>query len=118
MCHGSAPHLVRWNQTYAPRDLHVLSIYRTRLCPEDPVTEDGVRRWVAENKIVHPVLVDGGDHYRRRLEPGPLEYPVAYLVDPDGVVVWEGGTDRTAFAEACEQALERFLPPAPDGAPR
>jgi hypothetical protein len=89
----------------------VLTIYRLRLCPEDPVTVEGARRWAKEQGVAHPVLVDERDAYRARLRPGPVGYPALFLLGPDGVVLWEGSTGREGYEAECDAALEAALPP-------
>lgn len=77
------------------------------------------RRWVAEQGIVHPVVVDTADAYRARLRPGPVGYPALFLLGPDGIVLWEGSTGRAGYEQECAAALKAALaPPATEGAAR
>lgn len=72
---------------------------------------EGARRWVAEQGIVHPVVVDAADAYRARLLPGPIGYPTLFLLGPDGVVLWEGSTGRAGYDTECAAALAAALAP-------
>ena len=66
-------------------------------------------------KIIHPVLLDPTESYTKSL--GLRAWPLATLLDRKGRVVWQGPTDRTIFADACETALEKLMDANPKKVP-
>jgi hypothetical protein len=108
-CGPAAATVSKWARVYGKRGLHVVTVYREREEWNPHVTlEDAIAK-VKQAKTVHPVLIDPDDHYIEGLEPGPVGYPVAYVVGSDGLVAWEGVTSLLTFESACEQAIEAAL---------
>lgn len=99
----------------------MITLYGLRSdCPELTVPPESARAFAKEQGYEHPVLLDHGCQYSKRLKPGPAVYPVLYVIGRDGRVAWEGGVDQADFASACEAALLAALavgespPPAAD----
>jgi hypothetical protein len=108
-CGPSAETVSKWARVYGKRGLRVLTIYREREEWNPHVTlEDAIAK-VKQAKTVHPVLLDPEDRFLAALEPGPVGYPVAYVVGRDGLVAWESGTSLLTFESACERAIEAAL---------
>lgn len=115
-CGPAAATVSKWARVYGSRGLRVVTIYREREEWNPHVTlEDAIAR-VKQAKTVHPVLIDPDDQFIEGLEPGPIGYPVAYVVGADGLVAWEGVTSLLTFESACKQAIEDALTAA-KGAP-
>jgi len=80
----ATPHLVRWQKEYAARGLQIVAVYRKG--KDD--TLDRLKALVKEKGMEFPIVFDAegksSDAY------GIRALPVAYLLDADGVVVWEG----------------------------
>jgi hypothetical protein len=121
---GPAPETVsRWARVHGARGLHVVTVYREPAegSSGDALADAAAR--VRRAKTLHPVLLDPEDRYLAALAPGPIGYPIAYVVGRDGLVAWEGVTSRLAFAAECERAIAAALaagdasPGAPGTAP-
>jgi hypothetical protein len=115
-CGPSAATVSKWARVYGKRGLHVVTIYREREEWNPHVTLEEAITKVKQAKAGHPVLIDPDDRYIAGLEPGPIGYPVAYVVGRDGLVAWEGDTSRLSFESACVKAIEAVLAPVPGGA--
>ena len=77
------PHLVRWHKKYSDSGLVVIEVDNGQI---DSLPE--VQQHVAEEKLPFAILHDADgkvcDSY------GLQAYPVAYLIDRQGKVIWEG----------------------------
>ncbi|MFN3485854.1 MAG: peroxiredoxin family protein [Planctomycetota bacterium] len=80
------PHLVRWHKEYADKGLVVIDI--------DDGTQDSFERLkvsVEKSGVPYAVLWDKDG--RNIAAYGVQAMPAAYLIGPDGKVVWEGVPD-------------------------
>ncbi len=118
---GPKPEVVaRWHSTYGPKGLDVVTIYRDLAAWKPGTTIEEMTALVRANGLRHPVLLDWEDAYIRSLEPGPIGYPVLYLVGADGVVRWEGDSSaapESEFAARCEAAIRATLASAASATP-
>jgi hypothetical protein len=99
--------LARWHEKYGSLGLKIVTVYRSPPTAERSLEEMSLL--VKERGTYHPVLLDPKDELLRALEPGPIGYPVAYLVGRDGLVVWEHATTSPDFAKHAEEAIEAEL---------
>ncbi len=121
---GPGPAVVSaWERRYGPLGLKVLTIYRDKVSWKQEVALEGLPEHVRTSKTEHPVMLDVLDRYIEALEPGPTGYPMVFLLDREGLVAWESGTDRLDFPERCEGALRSAFaatprPPGPQASGR
>jgi len=83
------PHLVRWQEEYAEQGLLVIEVTGGEQEPLDVVKE-----LVEKQQLNHPVLWDW--NCRNHNNYGLKNWPVAYLIDSEGKVFWEGNPARVA----------------------
>ena len=100
------PYLVRWHEQYGKRGLTIIEVNQGK-----QETRQIVRASVLKQKVPYPVLWDKEN--RNTIRYGVTAWPVAYLIDVDGNVVWEGSParviNRKKTAQRLRQKLETIL---------
>ena len=100
-CALMTPHLERWHQAYGPRGLVVLYVdngLADRL--------ESAKTTVAARKIAYPFFHD--PEGKTLAAYGVRAFPTAYLIAPDGKVLWEGGP--IGIEAALEERIVKALP--------
>ncbi len=101
----ATPHLVKWDRDLRDKGLRILAVYAKGR--EDNL--DKVREVVRANGIAYPILFDAqGANLKTYAIQG---MPVAYLVDVEGNVAWEGILlkNKTTVKDGFEDALRKEL---------
>ncbi len=107
-CQNVEPHVKEWHAKYQAEGLSVIGVH----CPEFARERElaNLKKYVRENGIAYPVLVDNG--FRTWRAYGNHYWPAIYLIDKRGrirhVAIGEGGYDQT---EAKLRALLAEAPP-------
>ena len=96
------PHLVRWQEDYAKQGLVVIEVTGGE---QEPLNV--VKAIVEKQKLNHPVLWD--HECRNHDNYGLKNWPVAYLVDTEGKVVWEGNPARVVNRSKEAASLRRLI---------
>jgi len=102
-CRNVEPHVKEWHRRYGERGLTVIGVHTPETAFErDP---ENVRRFLAEEGITYPVVVDGD--FTTWNAYGNRAWPAWYLVDKSGIIRWshvgEGAYDET------ERQIESLL---------
>ncbi|NOZ22182.1 MAG: TlpA family protein disulfide reductase [Planctomycetes bacterium] len=79
-CRKSIPHLIGIHNKYKDKGLVVIGITK-----EDPAT---VKTFMQQNGMTYIVGIDAAGRTNKAY--GIRSIPTAYLIGPDGIVVWEG----------------------------
>ena len=94
--------LVRWHKTYGPKGLVIIEVDGGRY-----EKLNIVRRDVKKKGVKHFVLWDKNCQNTEKY--GITAWPVAYLIGPDGKVVWNGNPSRVINrSRALKQLLGRM----------
>lgn len=96
------PHLVRWHEQYADQGLRLIEITRGE---EEPLNV--VKEIVEKQHLNHPVLWDR--NCRNHKNYGLKHWPVAYLVDVQGRVFWEGNLARVVNRRKATVELKNLI---------
>lgn len=108
-CKNVEPYVKDWHARYADQGLVVIAVHTPEFEREKKL--ENVRRYVAEQGITYPVLVDSGFTTWRRY--GNRYWPALYLVDKQGRIrhqrIGEGGYAST------ESWIQRLLAEEPGG---
>jgi len=94
------PHHNELQTRFAKRGLVIVGV------TDEP--EKLVEKYVADNKVTYPIVIEQGFKSSRELGIGG--FPSAVLVDPKGIVVWSGHPGALGEAEI-EKALAGAKPP-------
>lgn len=97
-----APHLVRWQQTYANQGLSVVYVADGKR-----VDVAAARSRMSAEQLPYPIFVD--ERSSATAAYGVRVFPTAYLLDRTGRVVWEGVPALNP--PAVEQAIQSALAP-------
>jgi thiol-disulfide isomerase/thioredoxin len=90
-CQRALPFWQKWSKMYLPSDVAIVSVHTPELEAERDI--DAVRRYVKEQKLNFPVLIDNDlknwNAYKVRY------WPSTYLIDRQGRIrgLWEGELD-------------------------
>jgi thiol-disulfide isomerase/thioredoxin len=100
-CALMTPHLERWHNAYGPRGLVVLYV-------DNGLTDrlESAKTTVAARKIPYPFFHD--PEGKTLAAYGVRAFPTAYLIAPDGKVLWEGGP--IGIEAALEERIVKALP--------
>ena len=109
-CTRNLPSYGRWQSRFKGKEVELLSIH-TPETEQEKVT-DNVRKYVKENGITYPVLVDTSTENWRRW--GQRYWPAVLLIDRKGIVRyrWEGELEHQGaggekrMADLVEQLLK------------
>ena len=96
------PHLVRWQEQYKERGFLLIEINRG-----EQERLDVVRAIVERQHLKHPVLWDKNS--RNNKNYGLKKWPVAYLIDTQGKVFWEGNPARVVNRSKAAAALRKLI---------
>ena len=95
-------HLVSWQKEFADDGLVVVEITGGEQEPLDVVTE-----MVSTQNLKHPVLWDLDCRNHRNY--GLKNWPVAYLVDGNGKVFWEGNPARFVNRKKDSERMKNLI---------
>ena len=65
------------------------------------------------NAAKWPSLADPKSQYVKSLGPSAMPYPVVFLLNKEGRVVWASGTGSEAFARRCGTQLKQLIGTTP-----
>ena len=115
-CQANLPAYARWQKQFEKRDVQIIGIHT----PETQSERDpkNVARFVRDNNITYPVLIDGKSENWRRW--GQQYWPTVYLVDKagrvranwEGELNWKGAGGEAKMGRFVEALLKE---PAPQG---
>ncbi len=118
-CVANLPSYARWQKQFEKRDVEIIGIHT----PESESERDprNVARFVRDNGITYPVLIDNKSENWRRW--GQRYWPTVYLVDKagrvranwEGELNWKGAGGEAKMGRMVEALLKE---PAPQGRPQ
>lgn len=108
-CRNVLPYVKSWHEKYAQQGLVVIGVHTPEL--EFEYKPENVKKFIAEQKIAFPVVLDNDYTIWTRFEN--RAWPAIYLINAEGQIVYtaigEGNYDRTEarIQELLQQASRR-----------
>ncbi len=104
-CRAVIPHLADLRARHAPEDLAILAVTEE--------SAEQIREFVAGAGINYEVGLDPG--YKAHGEYGVKDYPLGFVLDPEGRIAFEGAPGTPAFDAAVEAVVAEVAARRPFG---